>query len=113
MKQLLISLLCLLSFNIKAQTDTSWSFPIEYCKEPGMLVPTFEDSCMIDGLGFDGPIIKAYLFKFSEVNMVITLKYEKYDVVYVMSDGFIKDMIEIGKNHYYRYPDEELNIDYD
>lgn len=104
MKIILTSLLLICCQHLKAQqTDSIRTFPIDYCKEPGMLVPTFEDSCLIDELAFDGPVSKAYMFKYSELNFMITLKFEHYDMVYTFCDGYLDDIFEIGPKHFRKY----------
>ena len=103
MKNILINLLCLLCCTSYAQTDTIRTFPIDYCKDPGMLAPNFEDSCLIDELAFDGPVSKAYMFKWSDLNFMITLKLPDYDMVYVFADGYVSYIYEIGPYHFECY----------
>jgi hypothetical protein len=102
--KIILTFLCLMTCSLQAQTvDTARTFPIDYCKEPGMLVPTFEDSCLIDELAFDGPVTKAYMFKYSELNFMITLKFEQFDMVYTFCDGYLDDIFEIGPTHFKKY----------
>lgn len=101
MKKILINLLCLFCCSLSAQSEIK-PFPIEYSREAGMLPITFEDSCLIDELAFDNPVSKAYMFKFSEFNFMITLKFPDYDIVYVFVDGYINTIYEIGPSHYQR-----------
>jgi hypothetical protein len=105
MKNILISFLCIFVGSVSAQTDTAgWSFLIDYSKDPGMKVPTFEDSCLIDELAFDKPVIKAFMFKFSEDNFIITLKFKKFDEVFIFQDGYLEDVYEIGEKYFRHVP---------
>lgn len=105
MKKILINLLLLISCNLYAQTDTAgWSFPINYSKDPGMKVPTFEDSCLIDELAYDRPVIKAFMFKFSEENFLITLKFDEFDEVFIFRDGYLEDIYRIGEKYFEHVP---------
>lgn len=102
MKNILINLLCLLCGSLYSQSDTIRTFPIDYAKDAGMLAPTFEDSCLIDELAFDGPVLKAFMFKFSELNFIITLKLPEFDMVYIFRDGYLETLYEIGPTHFER-----------
>ena len=67
-----------------------------------MKVPTFEDSCLIDELAHDRPVIKAFMFKFSEENFIITLKFTEFDEVFIFRDGYLEEIYQIGEKHFER-----------
>lgn len=113
MKHLSLSLLLLFSLFLEIEPLQGYAeclppskgkFPITVM--PNSLPLDKSDSAFIYVPEQNDSIIQCYVTKYSELEFLIIYRYPKKDCIYTMYEGFIADVIVIGRNLHVKLEDD-------
>jgi hypothetical protein len=112
MKHLILSLLLLSSIMLlrghshcyaESLPPFKGKFPITVM--PNSLMLNASDSAFIYVPEVNDSIIQCYVTKYSELEFLIIYRYPSKDCIYTMYEGFIADVIVIGRNFHVKLED--------